>query len=143
MSDKNIDEIHGEWTFKRIGKNIYKIYRTVAPHCIAMTGANVTTQLPIPFPHRWIRLTFFHMNAAYAAITNSELGITFKRTQASLDPPHFEETVYFDEARTDPYITARAGETYEYEPSVYDLILLSNNTDLIQPVFYLQKLESP
>lgn len=106
-----------------------------------MTGADVTTHLSIPFPHRWIRLTFFHMNSTYAALTNSELEITFKRTQTTVEPSKFEEIIYYDDARTDPYITARAGETYEYEPSLYDLILASMNTDLIQPVFYLQKLE--
>jgi hypothetical protein len=134
-------EING-WTFKRIGKNIFQVYPTPSPHSITMTGADVTTSLTVPFPHRWIRLTFLHTDNAYTPQTISELAITFQRSQGQATPDKFAEVLYHDEYLIDPYITARGGETHEYESSVYKLILNSTNTHLIFPNFYLQQLET-
>lgn len=139
--EKEIDLEVAGWTFKRIGKNIWKIYPTASPHSITMTGSDVTTPLTIPFPHRLVRLTFFHTDSSYAAVTD-ELDITLKRTQAQGYPQKFEEIVYYDASLQDSYPTARGGETYEYEGSVYQLILKCGTSGhLVFPVLYIQMLE--
>jgi hypothetical protein len=39
-------------------------------------------------------------------------------------------------------IIEKFGEGFEYEAGTYNLILNTTNTDLIFPVFYIQKLET-
>jgi len=142
MSKKeDIDEIHGVWTFKRIGKNIFKIYVTADPNSITMTGANVTTQLQIPFPHRILRMHLYHTNSAYAASTNA-LTIILRRSAGTLTPAKFVEDLFNEDGIIVSKVTEVYGEGFEYEAGIYDLILNSTNTDLIFPIFYLQKLET-
>jgi len=138
--EKEIDlEIAG-WTFKRIGKNIYKIYVTADPNSITMTGSDVKTQLKIPFPHRILRMHLYHTNSAYAASTNA-LTIILRRSASTLTPAKFVEDL-FNGSATASKISEVYGEGFEYEAGIYDLILNSTNTDLIFPIFYLQKLEA-
>jgi len=142
MSKKeDIDEIHGVWTFKRIGKNIYKIYVTTDPNSITMTGSDVKTQLQIPFPHRILRMHLYHTDSAYAASTDA-LNVILRRSAGTLTPAKFVEDLFNESGITASKITEVYGEGFEYEAGIYDVILNSTSTDLIFPIFYVQKLEA-
>jgi hypothetical protein len=135
-------EING-WTFKRIGKNIYKIYRTVDPHSITMTGSEVLTDLTIPFPHRLIRLNLFHTSSTYVAST-FQWQYRFIRVAGTLDPQHFEEYIIGEDNMLIPWITEVFGEGFEYEAGNYRLgITAYTSGELVFPVLYVQKLEAP
>lgn len=141
MSEQSIEETHGGWIFKRIGKNIYKIYRELSPYSITMTGANVTTKIPIPFPHRILRMHLYHTNSTYVASTDA-LAAILRRAAGSLTPERVEEDLFNETAIVASKITEKYGEGFEYEAGVYDLILNTTNTDLIFPILYVQKLEA-
>lgn len=127
------------WSRGRIGKNIWKYFRTVSPHAITMTGAAVTTQLHIPFPHRWLRTTFYHTSSAY--VENYELlSATIQRSIGTFTPAKFKETLFAETEITDPDWTELWGERFEYEAGVWDIILTAASTDLIFPLFYVQNL---
>lgn len=138
---ESIEESHGVWIFKRIGKNIYKIYIKLSPYSITMTGANVTTKLPIPFPHRILRMHLYHTDSAYAASTNALTAI-LRRAAASLTPERFEEDLFNETGIVASKVSEVYGEGFEYEAGIYDLILNTTNTDLIFAIFYVQKLEA-
>jgi hypothetical protein len=133
-------EIEG-WVFQHVAKNIYKIYPARSPHSITMTGADVTTALRIPFPHRLIRLHWRHTDSAYAASTDA-LAIILRRPEGSMTPEHFEEDVFNETNIVKSKGTEKYGEGFEYEAGVYSVILNTTNTDLIFPILYVQKLES-
>jgi len=137
----NLDETHGGWTFKRIGKNIYKIYRELSPYSITMTGADVTTKLPIPFPHRILRMHIYHTDSAYAASVDA-LDVILRRAAGSLTPEKFEEDLFNESGIVLSKVTEVFGEGFEYEAGIYDVILNSTATDLIFALFYVQKLEA-
>ena len=129
------------WTFERVAQNIWKIFRTTAPHSITMTGAAVTTQLNVPFAHRWLRMSWYHTDNAYAASV-ANLSVTMQRTADTIVPANFEENLFEDAAIVAATATETFGEKFEYERTLYDLILDSTNAHLIFPVFYIQKLEA-
>ena len=136
---KEIDFTIGGWTFKRFAKNFFKIYRTVSPNTITMTGAAVETQLSIPFPHRWNHVHFYHTTSAYVA-SSAVLDIIIKRTVGLVTPAKFEEYLFHEEKILDSKITEMFGEGFEYERGVWVVSLTSTATDLIFPIFYVQKL---
>lgn len=129
----------GLWTFKRIGKNIYKATITKSPYSITMTGSDVETELHIPFPHRWIRMHFYHTDSSYAANTTAT-AVYMKRSAGKIHPVLFEEYLIAHSALTNSKLTETFGETYEYEIGTYTLLLNTTTTQLIFPVFYVQRL---
>jgi len=128
------------WTFERVAMNIWKIYRTASPHSITMTGSAVTTQLVIPFAHRWLRMSFYHTDSSYAAST-ANLSVTMQRTADTIVPANFQEKLFADTAIITATSTETFGTKFEYERTIYDLLLNSTNTHLVFPLFYIQKLE--
>ena len=139
MRTENKKFVNG-WTFERVAQNIWKVYRTTAPHGVTMTGAAVTTQLNIPFAHRWLRMHFYHTDDSYdASILN--LSVTMQRTADTILPANFEEDLFEDTAIVAATSTEVFGEAFEYERTLYDLILDSTVDHLVFPVFYIQKLE--
>ena len=128
------------WTFERVAQNIWKIFRTTAPHSITMTGAAVTTELVIPFAHRWLRMNWYHTDSAYAASVVN-LSVTMQRTADTIVPANFEEDLFEDTAIVTATATEVFGEAFEYERTIYDLIMDTTNGHLVFPVFYIQKLE--
>jgi len=128
------------WTFERVAMNIWKIYRTASPHSITMTGSAVTTQLVIPFAHRWLRMSFYHTDSAYAAST-ANLSITMQRTADTIVPANFAEDLFEDTVIVTDTATEVFGTAFEYERTLYHLIMDSTNNHLVFPVFYIQKLE--
>jgi hypothetical protein len=134
----------GLWTMERIGKtNIYKVYITVDPHAIAMpaVAADVITQLHIPFPHRWLRTHFYHTDAAYV-VSLQYLRITLRRELNTMFPVQFADDLFCEFDINAVMIIEKFGEGFEYEAGTYNLILNTNATDLIFPLFYIQKLET-
>lgn len=132
----------GLWTIERIAKtNIYKVYITVDPHAIVMTGAIVVTQLHIPFPHKWLRTHFYHTDAAYA-VSLDYLRITLRRELGTMFPVQFADDLFCEFDINALMIIEKFGEGFEYEAGVYNLLLNTTATDLIFPLFYIQKLET-
>lgn len=132
----------GKWTFKRIGRNIWKIYLTKNPYSITMTGSAVTTQLHIPFAHRWLRMHLYHTDSSYATSVNN-LSVTLKRAAGTVHPLNkFEEYLFSEDYVVSSKVTEVYGEGFEYEAGVYSLILNTVTTELIFPIFYVQKLEA-
>jgi len=132
----------GVWMIERIGKtNLYKVYIELDPHAIVMTGAIVTTQLHIPFPHKWIRIHFYHTDAAYA-VSIALLRITLRRELNTMFPVQFADDLFCEFDMNSVMIIEKFGEGFEYEAGVYNVLLNSVATNLIFPLFYIQKLET-
>ena len=132
----------GIWSFERVGKsNIYRVYVTIDPRAIVMTAANVTTQLNIPFPHRWLRIHFYHTDAAYATGV-ANLAVTLTRAVGTMFPVAFADDLFAEGLLVSSRIIETFGEGFEYEAGSYNLILNSTALHLIFPLFYIQKLET-
>jgi hypothetical protein len=132
----------GLWTLERIGKsNLYKVYITVDPHAIVMTGADLVTQLHIPFPHKWLRIHFYHTDAAYVVSMNP-LRVTLRRELNTMFPVQFADDLFCEFDINAVMMIEKFGEGFEYEAGVYNVILNSTATNLIFPLFYVQKLET-
>jgi len=130
------------WTMVRIGNtDVYKVYITAAPNGIVMTAADVVTQLAIPFPHKWIRIHFYHTTVAYVASVDA-LAIILRRRAGTLTPETFSEDLYNEAAVVASRITEVYGGDFTYEAGTYDLTLNTTATHLIFPLFYIQKLEA-
>lgn len=133
----------GLWTFERMGKtSIYKVYITADPAAIAMTGAAVATQLHIPFAHKWIRIHFYHTDATIVAVSTAYLRITLRREVGKMFPANYLDELFCEFNINQHLIQEQYGEGFEYEACVWTLILNSVATDLIFPLFYVQKLEA-
>jgi len=132
----------GPWMMERVGKtNIYKVYLTAAPPAIVMTGLDVTTNLHIPFPHRWLRTHFYHTTAAYA-VSQAYLRVTLRRAVGTMFPVEFLDELFCEFDINAVIMIEKFGEGFEYEAGTYNLILNTTATDLIFPLFYIQKLET-
>jgi hypothetical protein len=132
----------GPWTFQRVGKtNIYKVYPIADPPAIVMTALDVTTELQIPFAHRWVRIHFYHTTAAFA-VSQQALRVTLRREVNTMIPAQFLDELFCEFDITAVIMIEKFGEGFEYEQGAYKVILNSVATDLIFPVFYIQKLET-
>lgn len=134
----------GLWTFERLGKtNIYKVYITEIPHAVAMpaVAADVTTQLQIPWPHKWLRIHFYHTTAAFG-VSLTALRVTLRRAVGIMFPNEFLDELFCEFGITDTIMIEKFGEGFEYESSTWNLILNTTATELVFPVFYIQKMEA-
>lgn len=132
----------GVWTFERIGKtNKYKVYITADPNAIVMTGADVTTQLQIPFPHRWGHIHFYHTDAAYA-ISLAYLRATLRREVGTMFPARFSDELFCEFVINSHMFLEMFDEPFYFEASTYNVILNTTVTQLIFPLFYIEKLET-
>jgi len=104
-----------------------------------MTAADVTTELHIPWAHRWNSTHFRHADSSNDNSTD-QLDIVIQRTEGKNQPAQFAEDLLRIDNFTGVIRTDLWGEMFEREASVYDIILNSTSTDRIYPVFYVQKL---
>jgi hypothetical protein len=131
----------GLWTLERIGKtNIYKVYLNADPPAIVMTGAVVVTQLHIPFAHRWKRIHFYHTTAALV-VSQERLRVTLRREVNTFVPIQFLDELFCEFDITAVIMIERFGKDFEYEAGVYNVMLNTTATDLMFPLFYIEKLE--
>jgi hypothetical protein len=131
------------WKFKRITPNCnhYIVYLEPAAFtdsALPMTGAAVTKQLRIPYPHRINKIAFTHLVAAKTLGTDA-LTIEFGCKQGQHDSiPYYEDLLLKVTATTDSTSLEVFGEAYEFEARTWTLSLDTTNTDLVIPVFYIQ-----
>lgn len=134
----------GVWMIERIGKtNIYKVYLQADPPAIAMpaVAADVTTDLHIPFPHKWLRIHFYHTTAAFV-VSQDYQRITLRREVGTMFPAQFLDEL-FCEFYVNAVIMCEAfGDNFKFEAGTYHLILNTTATDLVFPLFYIEKLEA-
>jgi len=133
----------GIWTLENFALNLWKIYVEIpSAGYITMAGAgsNVTTELAIPFAHRWNSTHFRHAKSTDADCTDA-LNIVIRRPKLKNTPPQFEEDMFNETGIKTPKITETWGEKFEREASVYDIVLNSTLNDRVYPVFYIQRLE--
>lgn len=134
------------WVFTRVIKNLYKGYIIASPHSITMTGSSVTTQLPLPFTHKWIELLLYHTDSSYAASTD-QLDITLSRPAGGItELQYVVDNLFNRQNEVASAIKKTFGDAapdnkqFVYEPSNYNLLLNSTNTDLVFPVLYILRL---
>lgn len=140
MTGKEIDFTSGEWIFKHIGKNIYKVYPLIAPHGMVIpAAATITKQLPISFSHRIIRIHFYHTDSAYAASIAS-LTFMLERLASSMTPSKFADMLYRKTDITTSKNIVTFGEGFEFDSCVWSITFASTATDIVFPIFYIQKL---
>jgi len=131
----------GVWTFKHVAKNIWKIYITASPHSITMSGSDVTTQLHIDFPHRFLRIHLYHTSSAYAASTDA-LALTVERPVATVPTlARFTDQLFREYDITASKLIEVFGEAFEYEECIWSIVLNSTSTDLVFLEIYVQLLE--
>lgn len=144
MSQEQVYFIEGKWRFERIGTNFWKIYIAASPNIVTMTGSDVTTELRIPFAHRFVRLSFVHVDSANAA-KSSKLGVALHRPTGTTSPQSAINLEYVFQADNVSHyaFVVKLGIGYEYGESVYILTMDAANTDKILPIIYIQALEKP
>ena len=131
------------WKFKRFTPNCnhYVVFLDSERHtdsALAMTGADVTLQLRIPYPHRINKLCFTHLVAAGTLGTDATK-IEFGCKQGQNDHvPLFEDLLLAIAASTDSTLTEVFGEAYEYEARTWTLTLNTTATDKVIPLFFVQ-----
>ena len=86
-------------------------------------------------------MSWYHTDSTYVASVVST-SITVQRTASKIVPHHFEEDLFEDTAIITATATEVFGEAFEYERTIYDLIMDTTNGHLVFPVFYIQKLEA-
>lgn len=129
----------GLWTFRKFGKVFYRIFPT--DFFITMTGADVNTQLRIPFDHKWIRTDFYHTLAGAADVSVASLLISIQRRAGVVEPiADFVEFLFHEDRIRHAQIGENWGENFEYEATTWDIILNSDNTDLVYPIFVVERL---
>ncbi len=132
-------ERHGAWDFHRYGRDHYRIFPY--DNNIAMTGADVLTQLSIPFDHEWLRILFYHTTAAAAAASFDPLNIDLQRPANTIPGMgDFEETLFSEDQIIASRIQEVFGREFTYFRGVWNLILNSTATDLIYPIFHIRRL---
>jgi len=137
----------GLWRFERIGRtDIYRVYIANPLRYIIMTGADLTTQLAIPFPHRWLRIHFYHTTNGGGVmpppLSNAYLRITLRREVATFDPNFVSDELFCEFNINHHIIQEQFGEGWEYEAGVWNLILNTTATEFVWPLFYIQKLKT-
>lgn len=91
------EEEIGDFTITRIGRTQYFVCYIKD---IAMTGSDVTKQLPINFPHRILHIKLFHGDASKDANTDS-MSSTFEVPKNSLrNFPYWQDQLWKDTAIT-------------------------------------------
>lgn len=132
----------GVWRFERVGKtDIYKVYIAADARYILMTGANVTTQLSIPFPHRWLRIHFYHTQVA-GLPAMGYLRISLRREVNTFDPNLASDELFCEFNINQHVVQEQFGEGWEYEAGVWTLILNTALNERVAPLFYIQKLKT-
>jgi len=131
----------GTWHFDLVGKNIWKIsYRGAANITyITMDGTAITTELHIPFAHRWNSTHFRHTDNTNTEST-AGLNFTIRRAAGKNQPAQFEEDMLYLFVFTGSKRSDLWGEMFEREASTYDIIFETTTAHRVYPVFYVQKL---
>jgi len=133
----------GDWVFQQVAKNIFKVHWQPDPHGIAMTGSDVEKRLNIPFPHRWLRMTFYHTDSSYAVSTDALFIHIYRKAGAIAPLSKLVESLFREHDIVASKITEVWGLAFEYEACDWQLVLNSTSTDIIFPIFYVQRLPSP
>lgn len=129
------------WQYENIGKNLWRIYRQASPYSITMTGSNKTTQLRIPWMHRWVRLHLYHTDSSKDASTD-ELDVILRRGVGTIPPIlDFVDDLYARADITQSKIIKVFGEDYKFEASTWSIILNSTSTDLVFVLVYVEQLK--
>lgn len=142
MSIQRKERLGKYWLSQFIGKNVYRVwYDNAGVNYIITSTSDVTTELAIPWSHRWISIHFKHYNSAGNDLYDYPLKVIIRRPPAKNTPYAFSEDVFYGENMMFPTISETFGEKFEREPSVYNVVLNAHDTDRIAPVFYIQKLD--
>lgn len=129
----------GVWTFARYAHRRWKVFiRDSDGNRLLMTGSDVTTELHIPFAHRFLSWDFYHTDTDGAASTDS-LTITVRRTVGKSTHPTRLGSCLYSAAHTSTNTTLVV--PLEHEMGLYDLVLNTTDTDYVVPCVYLLELE--
>ena len=104
-----------------------------------MTGSDVVKELHVPFPHRWIRFHVFRTDSSHA-VTYTDLDFKIERAVGGTFPVRFREVLFKEINMTDYYFSEVFGEGHEYENSTWQITMNGTNTNLLYPMFYVQRI---
>lgn len=126
------------WQFFRAAEGFWKVFIVDADtNRITMTGSDVTTELHIPFPHRFDRFLFYHVDSSNAS-NQASLDILIKRLPAKLHPNNFAE-ILNDSSHTSAKTTVVL--PFSYEASLWQISLNTTTTHFVYPIIYVWELE--
>lgn len=101
---------------KHLGKRLYEL-TLKTPYYVAQTGAAVTNNYKIPFPHRLVKIEVKHCNASDVDNTDAFTWSWSKQKVKAL----FEALVSYAASPSTDF-TEVFGESYEYPNMVYRFI---------------------
>lgn len=133
----------GKWEFRRLGDSNYIeiSYVGSTDRGIPLTGADVKTQLQIPFPHRILNLQLYHTTSAYVDST-TKYTLQFGRLVGSIPVlEHAGVTLWHqpDIPAVSKIVAFGENENMSVS-SVYTLTLNGTATDIIFPLITVQQL---
>lgn len=136
-------EKRGEFNFRHIGGNHIAIYPHKDVHTyslITMTGAAVTKPIDIPYLHRIVKVVVIHLDSSYAkSVLPLEVKIELEAGR-SIFSPKFTDLLFHEADINVAEFIENFGEEFEYEPRTWTLTLKADNTHLVMPILYIQKL---
>jgi len=138
----------GHFTLQQISKKHYRIiYTEKANNAILMTGAAVTKAIKIDFTFVLKSIKLNHFTSTLGTASSDNLAITLRRPKVHgvdkfvddfydkdyLNPTNGRITISFEDIGDEGGLI--------FESSIIDLILNTTDTDLVQPIIYIKRLD--
>jgi len=136
----------GEFTLEQYSKKHYRlIYTGKANRAIIMTGLAVTKDFDIEFAFVLKRLHLNHHTSTLKTYSTDEVILVLSRPQVhgvdGFDDPFFRKSDLTKSKIIVSWEDLGDEGGLVFEPSTIRLSLNSTNTDLIQPIFYIKRLD--
>jgi len=136
----------GEFTLEQYSKKQYRlIYTGKANRAISMTGSAVTKDFDVEFAFALKRLHLNHHTSTLKTYSTDELILVLSRPQVH-NVDGFDDPFYRKSDITVSKIIVSWEDLGDegglvFEPSTIRISLNSTNTDLVQPIFYIKRLD--
>lgn len=131
----------GVWEYEPFASNLIRIH--YKGNYITMTGSAVTTEIPIHWPHRIVKIEMNHTDSSDDASTDA-WDYKLRRTKGKLAGiGNMQSTILTVTNSAASEILETFGENYEYRASTWDLVMDTTNTDRVYVELTVQRLSNP
>jgi len=138
----------GDYEVYQISARWYKLLYVKTPDkAVIMTGADVKTELPVPFTFVLNRIHLHHFTSTLGTESTDEIILTLRRPKGgilSINPfidDFYKKADINDAKAIVSFHDFNPEGGIVYEASTIQIILNSTSTDLIQPIVYLKRLD--
>lgn len=137
-----------DFFIKQISKKWFKLYLKSDPNrTVTMTGSDVTVKFEVPFTFVLKRIHLYHMTSTLGTESDDLLEVTLRRAEGQItDIPYFEDDFYHKAGISQPKIIISFEDLGDeggivFEAGTINVILNSVDTDLVQAIVYVKRLD--